>query len=156
MTRDEAISRLQQHEADLKQLGVEHMYMFGSMARSEAKDGSDVDLFLDYEKEKLGLSELMDVKEYDASKGRPNIRASLPIGKASRPRWRPDHRCGDPPSRCRVCRSSRKQDSGQDRCLHQALGRDWHVPVAGLSQPRLRLLERTGCVHHRQRFAAKD
>ena len=38
MTRDEAISRLQQHEADLKRLGVEHLYMFGSMARSEAKE----------------------------------------------------------------------------------------------------------------------
>jgi hypothetical protein len=33
---DEAISRLQQHEADLKRLGVEHLYMFGSTARGEA------------------------------------------------------------------------------------------------------------------------
>jgi predicted nucleotidyltransferase len=39
--RNETISRLQQHEADLKRLGVEHLYMFGSMARSEAKDSSD-------------------------------------------------------------------------------------------------------------------
>ena len=29
MERDEAISRLRQHEADLKRLGVEHLYMFG-------------------------------------------------------------------------------------------------------------------------------
>ena len=43
--RDEAISRLQQHEAELKRLGVEHLYMFGSTARGEAKDDSDVDLF---------------------------------------------------------------------------------------------------------------
>ena len=34
--RDEAISRLQQHEADLKRLGVEHLYTFGSTARDEA------------------------------------------------------------------------------------------------------------------------
>jgi predicted nucleotidyltransferase len=35
MTRDEAITRLQQqHQADLKRLGVEHLYMFGSMVRS--------------------------------------------------------------------------------------------------------------------------
>ena len=33
MKRDEAISRLKQHEADLKRLGVEHLYMFGSTAR---------------------------------------------------------------------------------------------------------------------------
>src|SRR5271155_4965479 len=64
MKRDEAISRLQQHEADLKKLGVEHLYLFGSTARGEAGDDSDVDLFFDYEKGKLGLFELMDLKEY--------------------------------------------------------------------------------------------
>ena len=64
MKRDEAIERLREHEADLKRLGVEHLYLFGSTARGEAKDDSDVDLFFDYEKGKLGLFELMDVKEY--------------------------------------------------------------------------------------------
>ena len=37
--------------------------MFGSTARNEAAANSDVDLFLDYERGKLGLYELMDVKE---------------------------------------------------------------------------------------------
>ena len=64
MKRDEAISRLQRHKADLRRLGVEHLYLFGSTARGEAKDDSDVDLFFDYEKGKLGLFELMDLKEY--------------------------------------------------------------------------------------------
>jgi Nucleotidyltransferase domain len=50
MKRDEAISRLQQHDADLKRLGVEHFYMFGSTARGEAGDDSDVALFFDHEK----------------------------------------------------------------------------------------------------------
>ncbi len=67
MKRDEAIRRLKQHEADLKRLGVEHLYMFGSTARGEASEESDVDLFFDYEKGKLGLFELMAVKEYAAS-----------------------------------------------------------------------------------------
>jgi len=67
MKRDEAISRLREHEADLKRLGVEHLYLFGSTARGEARDDSDVDLFFDYEKGKLGLYELMDVKDYTAS-----------------------------------------------------------------------------------------
>ena len=66
MKRDEAISRLQQHEADFKRLGVVHLYMFGSTAHGEARDDSDIDLFFDYEKGKLGLFELMDVKEYAA------------------------------------------------------------------------------------------
>jgi uncharacterized protein len=45
MKRDEAISRLQQPQADLKRLGVEHLHLFGSTARGEARDDSDVDLF---------------------------------------------------------------------------------------------------------------
>jgi predicted nucleotidyltransferase len=41
--------------------------MFGSTVRGEAKDVSDVDLFFDYQRGKLGLFELMDVKEYAAN-----------------------------------------------------------------------------------------
>ena len=41
--------------------------MFGSTARDEASGNSDVDLFFDYQKGKLGVYELMDVKEYAAS-----------------------------------------------------------------------------------------
>jgi hypothetical protein len=67
MERDEAISRLRRHEADLKRLGVERLYMFGSMARGEANRDSDVDLFFDYRNGTLGVYELMDVKEYAAT-----------------------------------------------------------------------------------------
>jgi len=66
MLREEVIRRLQQHQADLKRLGVEHLYLFGSTAHGEAREDSDVDLFFDHEKGKLGLFELMDVKEYAA------------------------------------------------------------------------------------------
>jgi uncharacterized protein len=47
----------------LRRLGVEHLYLFGSTARGEAREDSNVDLFFDYERGKLGLFELMDVKE---------------------------------------------------------------------------------------------
>jgi hypothetical protein len=67
VTRDEAIARLLEHEAELRQLGVERLYLFGSTARDEAKDDSDIDLFFDYERGKLGLFEVMDVKERAAS-----------------------------------------------------------------------------------------
>ena len=66
MRRDEAIGLLRQHEAELKRLGVERLYLFGSTARGEAREESDVDLFFDYEKGKLGLFELMDVQEFAA------------------------------------------------------------------------------------------
>lgn len=63
MLCNEAITKLREHEAELRQLGVQHLYLFGSTARGEAGEDSDVDLFFDYEKGKLGLFELMDVKE---------------------------------------------------------------------------------------------
>ena len=66
MQRTEAIARLQAHEAELKQFGIEHLYLFGSTARGEADDDSDVDLFFDYQKGKIGLFELMDVKDFAA------------------------------------------------------------------------------------------
>ena len=67
MKREEVIARLRQHEADLKRLGVEHLYLFGSVARGDAREHSDIDLFFDYEKGKLGLFELMDVKTFTTS-----------------------------------------------------------------------------------------
>jgi uncharacterized protein len=45
MRRADAISLLKLHEAELKQLGVEHLYIFGSTARNEARSDSDIDLF---------------------------------------------------------------------------------------------------------------
>jgi uncharacterized protein len=59
-----AVAKLREHEAQLRQLGVERLYLFGSTARDEAREASDVDLFFDYERGKLGLFELMDVKEH--------------------------------------------------------------------------------------------
>jgi len=63
MHRDEAIAKLKQHEAELRGLGIEHLYLFGSTARGEARADSDVDLFFDHPEGSLGLYELMDVKD---------------------------------------------------------------------------------------------
>ncbi len=63
MERSEAIARLRQHEDELKRLGVEHLFLFGSTARGDARPDSDVDLFFDYRKGTFGLFELMDVRD---------------------------------------------------------------------------------------------
>jgi predicted nucleotidyltransferase len=63
MTRDDAIRRLKEHQALLRALGVEHLYLFGSTARNEAREDSDVDLFFDHPEGSLGLFQLMEVKE---------------------------------------------------------------------------------------------
>jgi predicted nucleotidyltransferase len=66
MEREEAIAKLKAHEAELKQIGVQHLYLFGSTARGEARKDSDVDLFFDYTKGEFGLFQLMEVKEVAA------------------------------------------------------------------------------------------
>ena len=66
MERDAAIATLKAHEAELKRLGVQHLYLFGSTARGDARDDSDVDLFFDHERGKLSLFDLMEVKEQTA------------------------------------------------------------------------------------------
>jgi predicted nucleotidyltransferase len=63
MDRTAAMTRLREHEAELRRLGVQSLYLFGSTARDEAGPESDVDLFFDYERGKFGLFQLMDVKE---------------------------------------------------------------------------------------------
>jgi predicted nucleotidyltransferase len=63
MKRDDAIAKLRAHEAELRQLGVEHLFLFGSTARGEAREDSDVDLFFDHPEGSLGLYQLMDVKD---------------------------------------------------------------------------------------------
>ena len=63
MDRDAAIARLRAHEEELKRMGVRTLYLFGSTARDEARQDSDVDLFFDYDEGRFGLFDLMDVKE---------------------------------------------------------------------------------------------
>jgi len=66
MEREAAIATLRAHEAELRRLGVQHLYLFGSTARGEARDESDIDLFFDYEKGRLSLFDLMELKEQTA------------------------------------------------------------------------------------------
>jgi len=42
MLRDEALQRLKEHEAELRRLGVQSLYLFGSTARGEARCGASI------------------------------------------------------------------------------------------------------------------
>jgi uncharacterized protein len=46
MKRAEALRLLQQHAPELRAMGVAHAQLFGSVARDEADDDSDVDVFV--------------------------------------------------------------------------------------------------------------
>jgi uncharacterized protein len=47
MRRDQVVAILQAHWADLSRLGVISLRLFGSVARDEARPGSDVDVLVD-------------------------------------------------------------------------------------------------------------
>jgi len=63
MERGEAIAKLKQHEGELRQLGIERLYLFGSTARGEARDDSECRSFFDHPEGSLGFFKLMEVKE---------------------------------------------------------------------------------------------
>ncbi len=44
MLRTEAVARLRTHQAMLYAMGIEHVSLFGSTARDEAHEDSDLDL----------------------------------------------------------------------------------------------------------------
>lgn len=81
MKRTDAVAKLKEHEAELRRLGVEHLYLFGSTARDDAREDSDIDLFFDHRRGALSLFRLMDVRDAAARiLGRPAdvmTRASL-------------------------------------------------------------------------------
>ena len=47
MTREDVIAVLKAHEAALKQRKVLHAALFGSLARGEARPGSDIDILVE-------------------------------------------------------------------------------------------------------------
>ena len=49
MKKTEAISRLKPFERRLRERGIEALYLFGSTARDEAGEASDLDLLYEYD-----------------------------------------------------------------------------------------------------------
>ncbi|HEX9731075.1 MAG TPA: nucleotidyltransferase family protein [Thermoanaerobaculia bacterium] len=49
MRRTEALATLKAHQGDLERFGVRSLRLFGSVARDEAGEGSDVDLLVGFE-----------------------------------------------------------------------------------------------------------
>jgi uncharacterized protein len=47
MRRDRAITLLKEHEPELRHAGVGALFLFGSVARDQAGDASDIDVFFD-------------------------------------------------------------------------------------------------------------
>jgi predicted nucleotidyltransferase len=63
MHRDEILTILRQHRAEIQGFGVKSLAIFGSVARDEATSDSDVDLLVEFEK-KVTFDRYMDLKFY--------------------------------------------------------------------------------------------
>jgi len=61
--RQQVISLLRASKTELHRSGVSRLYLFGSVARGQARPDSDVDLFFDTDNPRFSLIELVDVQE---------------------------------------------------------------------------------------------
>ena len=61
MNRDTIIQMLREHEPELKEAGVMHLHLFGSVARGDARPDSDVDLAAQFDRAKT--PSLLDVAQ---------------------------------------------------------------------------------------------
>ncbi len=72
MERSAAITRLRSTSERLHEAGIRALYLFGSVARDEAGQQSDVDLFVDPDYERFGFVELLRAEAMlSAELGRP-------------------------------------------------------------------------------------
>jgi predicted nucleotidyltransferase len=64
MRRDEVIARLKAAESEIRSRGAAGLYLFGSVARDEEREDSDIDLFIDPDYERLSFVELFKLEEH--------------------------------------------------------------------------------------------
>jgi uncharacterized protein len=65
MGEDEAIRRLRAHAGAIRAIGATSLYLFGSTARDQAREASDLDLFIDYDEDgDFSAIELVRLKNY--------------------------------------------------------------------------------------------
>ena len=51
MSRDTVLATLRRHSAEIRAYGATSLYLFGSAVRDEITEDSDVDIFVDYERD---------------------------------------------------------------------------------------------------------
>jgi predicted nucleotidyltransferase len=62
MGRAEIIATLQGKASEIRQFGATSLYLFGSVARDEATEASDVDLFINYDPDRFTFVELVQLR----------------------------------------------------------------------------------------------
>ena len=84
-TRDEILAAIDAHADDLRRLGAKSLALFGSIARGEGSDSSDIDLLVELQPKTFDA--YMDVKLFlEEALGR---KVDLVLADAVKPRLRP-------------------------------------------------------------------
>ena len=88
MTRAELIARLLQSRSELETFGVAHLSLFGSFARDEADEESDVDVIVDrHDGEAFGFFKLFHIQEALSRATERNIDIFSRSGLSTAPRF---------------------------------------------------------------------
>lgn len=86
MKRDEIVSLLRENRHRLKEMGIKSLAMFGSVARDEATEASDVDMLIEFDGP-VTFDRFMEAKFFlEDLLGMP---VDLVVPQAVRPRLRP-------------------------------------------------------------------
>lgn len=65
MNKIETIDRLKRQANVIKDMGATSLYLFGSFAHDEARNGSDIDLFIDYDpNSRFNAFDLVGIKQF--------------------------------------------------------------------------------------------
>lgn len=88
MAHADIIAELRSRAQDIRALGATSLYLFGSAARGDMDEMSDVDLFVDYDPDKFSFVELIRLRErLSTVLGRP---ADLTTREGLHPLLRPE------------------------------------------------------------------
>ncbi len=74
MKKEQIIKTLRNHERDIRARGAKSIYLFGSFLHGEARRDSDIDLFIDYYRNRnFSLIELVELEGYLKKLLRKNV-----------------------------------------------------------------------------------
>jgi len=69
MDKGQVISKLRDHRDELTAAGIVHLRVFGSVARGEANDSSDVDLIAEFDNKKKLTAEKLAIRQERRTSG---------------------------------------------------------------------------------------
>ena len=73
MHRDDVLAALRANADTIRRFGVTALFLYGSAARDEASDRSDIDLFVDVDYSRFGFVPYMELRDFLTELFRRNV-----------------------------------------------------------------------------------